>query len=254
MTKPAAPVVSRRVQPPRKCKRLPEVPIPDNKPKRPTRPKRANETDNKQPRATEAAALPKRSTETHVRRRAPPVLDQEKQLPPKGTPKRKSQEMSETATESKLREQAKISSGAKGRKPSNIRAKQKAAKAGRPNAEQQSRASKRPRTPNPTTRPSDSSESETIDGPVPKDMDPSVNPGSSGKSISEEGSFERISTPPAVPTLLKAAQAIEVPTNVPPTRRLTEREQMDLPDFVPEVLPEGHKLVHLLRHCRAWHK
>ena len=234
---------------------LPEVPIPDNKPKRPTRPKRANETDNKQPRATEAAALPKRSTETHVRRRAPLVLDQEKQLPPKGTPKRKSQEMSETATDSsKLKEQATISSGAKGREPSNIRTKQKGGKAGRPKAQQQSRASKRRRTPTPTTRPSDPNQSETIDGPVPKDMDPSVSPSSSGKRISQEGSIKGTSTPPAVPTLMEAAQAIEVTADVPPSRRIREREQQDLPGFVPEVLPEGHKLVHLMRHCTSWHK
>ena len=39
-----------------------------------------------------------------------------------------------------------------------------------------------------------------------------------------------------------------------PPQRLREREQLRLPGFVPEVVPEGHKLIHIMRHGRAWHK
>lgn len=35
---------------------------------------------------------------------------------------------------------------------------------------------------------------------------------------------------------------------------LTARLQEELPGFAFEVLPDGHKLVHVMRHCRSWHK
>jgi hypothetical protein len=255
MAKSDVPAIPQRIQPARKCKRLPDISIPEATSRRATRRLRPPiRSDTKQTPGAEPAKTPSATTQKQVRMRAPAIKSLSDQSTTTKLPARKSYR-----TSARPRPPTKLKPTERDVEQKTIRSRPKRSTDAVSDGPQASSSTKRRRTPPPSDVPSSLDQAETAKATAPKvkafpdDLKP-VRESASPVNDSERTS-KGLSIPRSSPLdIIKSAEATEPAPDAPQSWRLTEREQRYLPGFVPEVLPDGHKLIHLMRHCASWHK